>query len=74
MRNRTSFEATGLTPWSVTKKLSLILIGVSFLTGCTYNVSLVNGNKNKTGVNAPVDKNIPITTEAKIPASVIGSH
>jgi len=54
------------------KKLGLILIGVSLLTGCTYNVSLVNGNKNETGVSAPVDKNIPITTEAKIPASVIG--
>lgn len=56
------------------KKFSVILITMSLLAGCTYNVSLVNGNKNKTGVNAPVDKNIPITTEAKIPASVIGSH
>jgi len=54
------------------KKISIILFGIMLLSGCTYNVSLVNGTKNETGVNAPVDKNIPVSTDIKVPSSVTG--
>jgi len=50
----------------------IIILVCLFLSGCTYNVSLVNGNKNETGVNAPVDKNIPVSTDIKVPASMVG--
>jgi len=56
----------------VIMKILTSIILLFSLQACTYNVSLVNGTKNETGVNAPVDKNIPVTTEGKIPASVIG--
>ena len=52
------------------RTLKMLISGLSvlfFLHGCTYNVSLVNGNKNETGVEAPVKKDIPVT--ATLPVS-----
>ena len=46
------------------RTFQILILGLSvlfFLHGCTYNVSLVNGNKNGTEVAAPVEKDIPVT-------------
>ena len=37
------------------------LLVLFFLTGCTCNISLVNGTDNDAEVEAPVKKNIPVT-------------
>jgi len=54
------------------KRLITSAIILFFILGCQYNINLVNGTKNETGVDAPMEKNIPITTEGTIPASVVG--
>ena len=46
--------------------LSLLLLLLLLISSCTYNISLVNGDKNETGVEAPIEKDIPVTATLPI--------